>query len=343
VPKIPYDVLRSQIPMRSNYQDINGEEPSNSEAYLRTVRYNFSPLYGIQTVEQLAEVLQENVSRLTHTAWNSWRYYSVYNLPKRGRSGQIRGWRLIEAPFANLKTIQKKVQTMLDVMPSPVYLTSPVKGSSTVSNAQQHWNRKGIASVDIERFYRHCSQAKVLQFFRNEMNMAVEPARIVSNLVCFRGHVPTGAPSSPLVAFYSNECLFWSIYSDIGFDRCRLSLYADDLTISEMGDRVITKPWLEKRVFGVLRKHGFQESRRKIRIYGVHKPATVTGVIVMPDGKRRMPNRLHKKMYEAKLQSGNLESPIEERERAGEICKSLKHHQAYIKRGVKTTMPAYLL
>jgi RNA-directed DNA polymerase len=333
MPKIPFSDLRGLIPMQDTCVDVNGFKPVNTEHYLITIRYRFCPLFGVETTSELAEVLGINESRLLHYAWRSWRYYTTFPLTTgRQRRNSSSRPRIIEAPHEKLKAIQKRFKVALAAIPTPAYLASPVENQSTADNAQQHCNRRGMAKVDIQNFYSSCKQSNVFRFFLEGMEMSEKVARVCTHLVCYGGHVPTGAPTSPLIAFYANESMFYDIHQNVWHDGCRMSLWIDDINTSELGAQIITPAWLEAQVVDLLRRYGFMANQRKTRIYHAQEPALVTGIVVMPDGELRMQNRLHKKMYDAKCLSRCQNLSASERERQRQIAVSLKHHLKHIRK-----------
>jgi hypothetical protein len=112
-----------------------------------------------------------------------------------------------------------------------------------------------------------------------------------------------------------------------------MSLWIDDINVSERSATVITPEWVENEVVSYLRQYGFSVNARKSRIYNAQQPALTTGIVLMPDGEHRMPNRLHLKMYKAKQLSKCPVLSDSERERQRQIYISLKHHLKYIRKG----------
>jgi hypothetical protein len=297
-------------------------------------RFQHLPLYGLQTIQQLADVLEEPLQRIRHYAHQSHHYYSEYNQPKSHG-----GVRHIEEPSDRLKSIQKKLLRIMQREPMPVYLSSPAKHRSVISNAIAHRDRVAVACLDIENFFSRCMASKVFWLFHGKMRCSREVSAILTQLLCFNGHLPTGAPTSPILAFFINEEMFNHLYLLLGSQFCRMSLWVDDLMISEKGSsnlRLLDKGLLhdiEELVSG----WGFRIKRSKIRLYQPDQPALMAGIIVMPNGERRLPNRLHLKWYETKERI--KASSGDEKERLKLTATSLKSQRYSIEKSNQRYRP----
>lgn len=283
---------------------------------------NQSCFYRLRNKRKLAEILFANV-RTVESLANAANPYSCWDEPKK--SG---GVRRIEAPHTNLKPVQKRIATLLQRIEPPSYLMAPVKKRSYVHNAAVHIGSRAFRLLDIEDFFPSCSDKKVYWFFHTKLQCAPDIAAILTKLVTFNGHLPQGSPCSPILAYYAYIEMWQEIEAIVSSSGCRLSIYADDITIS--GETVYERTiWMVKQA---LHRHGHRYSQHKERSL-VMKAADITGVIVS-GSELLLPNRQHKKMAEIRRQrsiakSGNLRESLDQKIR-GQVAQAnqILHHTA---------------
>jgi hypothetical protein len=124
------------------------------------------------------------------------------------------------------------------------------------------------------------------------MKCSTDVAATLANIACCSGHLATGSPASPILAYYAHVDVWENVAQLAKGAGCTLSIYIDDMTLS--GTHVPQKlVWAVKRAIhaGGLRYH--KEKR------AVDRACEVTGVIIT-NKELRAPNRQHKKLREAK-------------------------------------------
>lgn len=241
-----------------------------------------SPFYKLPTKKRLANLLHcslDGMKRLSDCADE----YRCWDEPKK--SG---GTRRIEAPPENLKAVQRRIANLLQRITPQPYLMAPVKRRSYVNNAAVHIGSHAFRLLDIEDFFPSCTDKSVFWFFNTKMHCPSDVAAILTKLATLNGSLPQGSPCSPILAYFA-YCDMWdNIYEIALRSDCKLSIYADDITIS--GAVVYERDvWEIKQA---LHRAGHRYSRKKERSI-VGKPADITGVIVSED-KLLLPNRQHK-------------------------------------------------
>ena len=152
--------------------------------------------------------------------------YKVYNEPKHNGTGTI----VIEAPAKQLKSIQRKLNKEFKKIETPSYLFSGIKGKSFIDNALVHVQNKYILCVDIHSFYPSTDSKKVLQFYK----YSLEIAKILTELTTFDGHLPTGAPTSVILAYFAYAKTFEDVYTKAQELNIDMSVYVDDVTFSSL-------------------------------------------------------------------------------------------------------------
>jgi|GEM_PF-3354497 len=285
---------------------------------LEEERFIRSGFRGLQTLQELGVVLQESVSRLQYFSNHSKHYYREYD------QVQVNGKRRhIEMPVGELKELQKKIADhLLEHEQLPPYLSSPARGRSIITNAAAHRNRIQAGKIDIQNFFGNCRSSSVFRLFQEHF-CSPEVCAVLTNILCYKGHLPTGAPSSPIMAFLSNERMFNELYIITGVYFTRMGIWIDDLTLSCKWPNM-----MDKQLFGtiefILNFHGFRVKRRKSRLYPSNRPALLAGVIVLPNGERRHQNRLHKKWYDTKEAYRAAPATSAQKARLKQIMDSLK-------------------
>jgi RNA-directed DNA polymerase len=263
-------------------------------------RCKSSPLYMLQTVYQLAELLGVTVAQLWELAKHPEKYYRVYDImQKNGKP------RTIEEPRPILKNIQQKIQQILKQERYPKYLSSPAKARSPLSNVEAHRGRSTTIELDIEKFYPSCREGTVFHLFRYTVCCSPQVSWILTKLACFEGHLPTGAPSSPLLAFYAYEELFNLLYGLVA-TYYRLSLWVDNISYSCMHSLFyVSSKEIIERSQTILNMWGLKLNRGKSRIYQTGKSAYITGHHLLPNDDIRVRNAIHHRWFEAKEQRKN--------------------------------------
>lgn len=241
-----------------------------------------SAFYKVQSRKRLAEILFVSKSGMESLA-DCGMQYRCWDEPKK--SG---GTRRIEAPPEPLKIVQKRISDLLQRITPPPYLMAPVKRRSYVHNAAIHVGSRAFRLLDVEDFFPSCTDKRVFWFFNKKMQCSRDVAAVLTKLATLNGHLPQGSPCSPVLAYFA-YCDMWDeIHAIVVRSECKLSIYADDITIS--GDVVFERDvWAIKQT---LHRAGHRYSERKERSI-IGKPADITGVIVDGDDLL-LPNRQHR-------------------------------------------------
>ncbi len=256
-----------------------------------------SQFFRLNTKAKLASLLFTGLEKLQRLAATDDLYYD-FKKPKS--SG---GFRDISAPRDDLKAVQSRIAELLQRIAPPDYLFAPVAGRSYVDNAAKHIGAQSVHLLDIEDFFPSCTANKVIWFFHKRMQCSPDVAAILRGIITRNGVLPQGSPCSPILAYLCYVDMWDAIELIVKNAGCKLSVYADDLTIS--GDLVPEAAILE--IKKTMRKHGHKYKVSKER--SKHsKPAEIAGVILTPTGLH-VPNRQHKKMHEVREALSAARSP----------------------------------
>ncbi|MEP3654468.1 MAG: reverse transcriptase family protein [Litorimonas sp.] len=257
-----------------------------------------SCLYKINSRKRLAEILFTTEKKLIAVVDGNNRYETFKVKKKDGAE------RPISAPNIGLKIKQKRLASLLHGLAAPDYVMAPVKGRSYVDNAARHVGQKEFCLLDVANFFPSCTDKRVFWFFSTVLKCSRDVAAILTRLTTEKGCLPQGSPCSPALAYWS-YCDMWDAINDIAVKGgCRLTLYADDITISASTHIRGSDVWAIKRK---LERYGLAykiEKERRIR----DKPVPITGCILRGD-KLLLPNRQHKALAEVRAEMRNPNAP----------------------------------
>lgn len=232
--------------------------------------------------------------------------------------------REIQVPTGALLKVHERAAVLLRRLNVPEYVHSQ-RGRSYVTNARIHATNEPTIKTDIRGYFPNTRDDAVSRFFRDVMQCSPDVAWLLTNLLCYDGHVATGSPVSNELAFFANCHLMDAIHA-LAFSRqCRMTLLVDDITITGPS----ASKQLLHEVTMMLRSAGHRVNRkpRKTRTYGAGQAKHITGTVVQ-DAQVKLPNRRHKDLLNAFL-SVNTETGTK-RERIA-AARKLRGHLAEAK------------
>lgn len=249
---------------------------------------NQSQLYKLRSRAKLARLLRITPAELRRLTAEG-KLYTEFDVAKTGGTGSRR----VEHPCPPLKRAQAKVARLLARVSPPDFLFCPVKRRCYVSNAAAHRGNRVVQCLDIKRFFPSTPQRRVFWFFHKVMKCERDIAGLLAELACYQGHLPTGSPLSPIIAYFAFYDLWQRIAAFCGARGYIFTVYIDDVTIS--GARVPKSDiWQVQQMIHAV---GLRYHKEKTFI---DRPAEVTGVVLRDGGKLAAPFRQHKKMHEAR-------------------------------------------
>lgn len=204
---------------------------------------------------------------------------------KKKRNGK----RELFAPAKALKRVQKRLNCSLqhyyaEIKPEGIHgftINAEKKDDycNIVENAKPHVGKKHILNIDLKGFFSNISAHQVKQLFVSPFFGYNEHiATALTLLTTYRGKLPTGAPTSPVISNFVCFQLdvdlktYCKMYGDLTYTR-----YADDLTFSSdlpISDQVISG------IIAIIEKNDFQINEKKTRLRSFSKKQTVTGLVV---------------------------------------------------------------
>ena len=247
-------------------------------------------LYNVTSFKSLESILGDGLYCYKKKSCNN---YYIF-IDAKGRKP-----RLIESPRYQLKKLQCVILKELSAIQLPLYYTAQ-KGMNNITNAERHRRNNVVYQTDIHKFFPSTSRTKVFNFWRKTMKMSADIARVMTNITvvnyqnesieeevkifCSENdlrllqHLPTGAPTSQLLAFLVNFDLFEKLYgvsSGFGFV---MTVYVDDITFSGTSDLYLQK--LKKQVKKLINEKGYAISSKKTFSAKFKNTFNVTGIAI---------------------------------------------------------------
>ena len=232
---------------------------------------------SMSTVLDMVQFLSIRVNELDQLVINP--PYYTFDIPKK--SGEVR---IITAPEEGLKKVQQKILKQLAKIyqkPSSVYGFVAMDESEEyacpiVANAANHVNKRYVLTVDIHHFFESIKTKAVFQLFTNEpFHFPEKIALILTRLTTYKGCLPTGAPTSPMLSnliFRDIDQKLEDLANKMGFTYSR---YADDLTFSS--NEPFHEEFLEQLQSCI---QPFTLNTKKTRIKKHTQQQKVTGILV---------------------------------------------------------------
>jgi len=238
-------------------------------------------LLSIEAPVELCRFAKSPFFRLEHIMNNP--SYKCYTIAKKKG-----GSREILAPSQELKKIQKQLNYYLQayylcVKPTDVhgFVINPNylgEHCNIMANASQHVDKKYLLNIDLKDFFPSITAKRVKNLFRSNLfgfNEQISSAMTL--LTTFKGKLPTGAPTSPVISNF----ICYQLDADLtGFcenHRLLYSRYADDLTFSS--DEPIT-PGIMDGLKNLIESNHFEINNKKTRLTTMNRRQVVTGITV---------------------------------------------------------------
>lgn len=244
---------------------------------------------NISTRDDLAELLGIKKSVLTYVLYKAKvdSFYTSFEIPKK-----TGGTRQIDAPTGALKSIQQRLAYALWECQKTLHAEQNIhanishafeKKKGIITNAQIHRNKYLVLNLDLEHFFESFHFGRVSGYFEKNKDFLLphDVAIIVAQLTCYQGHLPQGAPSSPIITNLICQIFDMRILKIAKKYKLDYTRYADDLTFST-NDRSFAE---KKKLFieeleAEIVKAGFAINQKKTRMCLRDSQQMVTGLVV---------------------------------------------------------------
>lgn len=255
----------------------------------------------------LADLLEFNVyglERMFYEIRRQGMHYHEFSIKKK--SG---GERQIFAPDYKLKLVQRRLAYIFSL----IYLGRAsvhgfMRGRSIITNAERHVHRKLLLNIDLEDFFPTIHFGRVRGILQaRPYGLSKSGATIVAGFCCYKGKLPQGAPTSPIISNMICSKLDYELRQLAYNEHCIYSRYADDIVFSttkgNFSENMIgittEKQEIGSKLNTFITGNGFKVNQKKIRIRFHTEKQEVTGLIVnsFPNVKRSLIKQVRAMLY----------------------------------------------
>ena len=116
-------------------------------------------------------------------------------------------------------------------------------------------------------------------------------------------HLISGSPASQILSYLVNHNMFDELQNFCDINDIIMSIYVDDITFSSQ-HKISYKH--KEIIYNIISKYLYRLSRSKVKYYTTNYPKSVTGTVILPNGKLIIPNSLsHKVINELRNYNNN--------------------------------------
>jgi len=223
--------------------------------------------------------------------------YKQFEIPKRKG-----GYRLISAPYPELKNLQKRLSGLLQDCIDEINKSRKIESAishgfrrkyTIITNASIHRKKRYVFNIDLENFFGMINFGRVRGFFISNQNFKLnsDVATVLAQIACHENALPQGSPCSPVISNLIGHILDIRLAALSNQVGCFYSRYADDLTFStnkrsfpaeiaiHSGEE--THQWqVGGRLKRTVEKQGFRINNAKTRMQYMSSRQEVTGLVV---------------------------------------------------------------
>ena len=161
--------------------------------------------------------------------------YQTFEIPKK--NGKMR---CINAPQEPLKYVQRNLAKQLISIQEKYYLETNniiqgfTKKRDIISNGSYHRNKRYILNLDLENFFDSFHFGRVKGYFQKNQYFMLNSnvATCLANIACYKGKLPQGSPSSPVITNLICSILDRRLATIAQKYRMTYTRYADVLSFS---------------------------------------------------------------------------------------------------------------
>lgn len=236
----------------------------------------------VNTVSELCDYFQLDLGEVKYILYKNDvnDYYENFTIPKKNG-----GVREINASKGLLKVIQRQISNVLySKNDSNTNISHAFKrGKTIISNARVHKNKKYIIKIDLKNFFNTINFGRVKGYFEKNKNFqfGYYAAVALAQLTCFKGHLPQGAPSSPIISDLIFQIIDFRILKIAKKYKLDYTRYADDLIFSTNDKKIVDNfNSFCISIENCINKSGFSLNEKKTRLIYKTSKQLITGLVV---------------------------------------------------------------
>ena len=248
-----------------------------------------NPLYGISTIEELSKVFSMSIEKLKEGTEKTYRTITI----RQEKNNKIKK-RRIDIPPCEKSEGLFKLAKCFQLIDYPEYVMAGWECQNNLLNAEAHVGAKEVITLDVTHFFSNSKKKYVEKFLKERLKISGEALEYMLKYVTHNGYLPTGSPTSSILAYLSHKDLFDSIYKTMSKNNIKMTLYIDDITLSSQGH---IGNWTIKYIKNTLKQHGLYLKKAKIKHFGC-KGSKITGKFISQNGKITAPWHFSKEVKE---------------------------------------------
>ncbi|GEO07550.1 reverse transcriptase family protein [Segetibacter aerophilus] len=202
-----------------------------------------------------------------------------FGRPQLDDKGEVK-LRRLTPPVTSLKIIQQEICYHLQKAELPNCFYGSVEELNNIDNALQHIHNKFFLTIDLKSFFDNITNTQIHRVF-TEKNFSWDDARMLTKLTTYKGRLPQGAPTSPILANLAFAKTAQQLQALVKRHKITFTTFLDDLSFSSMRDFKSLVPDLLKTI----RENKFYPHHEKIHYR--KNTCEITGLIV-GNGKLRL-------------------------------------------------------
>jgi retron-type reverse transcriptase len=233
-----------------------------------------------KTNPEISNVKKITGRTLTHLSLTTEIRYKEFKLKKKGG-----GERLILAPDNHLVRIQGLINILFQILfENRFHYNSNgfILNRNILRNAQPHVNKNYVLNLDLKDFFPSIGFRRIKTVFELEpLNLVSEKESIgfyLANICCYKGILPQGAPTSPIISNMVTQRLDRRISKYCSSKKVKYSRYADDLSFSS-NQAIFDKKFIAG-ITKIIQSENFNVNKEKTRLRTSMDRQLVTGIVV---------------------------------------------------------------
>ena len=217
--------------------------------------------------------------------------YSMFYIDKKDGTK-----REILAPNEKLKKVQKNLSKILCksyecINKNPKAVHGFIEKKSIITNAKMHKNKRYVLNIDLKDFFPSITFNRIVGFFKKNKHFQLEHevAILIAQILCHKGKLPQGSPSSPIMS----NLIMLSLDKELNILSKKYGLiytrYADDITFStnkrefpkEIAYSINNVDWnVSKILERLINNYHFEINHNKTRMQYRTSRQETTGIVV---------------------------------------------------------------
>jgi hypothetical protein len=236
---------------------------------------------NIRSLKHLSYNLNTDQDLLTYYCINKEKHVDRICL-KQNRHGIIKERTVYNTSDVYKQILRKFNKQILQKFELPVGVLGAVLGKSIDDMASFHTKKEAVFSIDLKDFFPSISSGRIFNLFLSA-GCTHKVSEVVTDLVTFKGALPQGYPTSPMLANIVALNLDFDHIQFCSKNQLSRTRWIDDIVIS--GRTKDLTPQIN-HIVGAVKKNGFKTSNRKTKFKHRSEHPQVLGLDVTNDNPR---------------------------------------------------------